>query len=171
MNQIAILGSSRSFGYTRKALDTIIQGSEIEVIDLKNLNIMPYDYLYQNQSDDFKALMERIITFDTIILATPVYWYTMSALMKIFIDRLSDLLDVQKDMGRRLRGKNIFVVSSFATSLPKGFEDTFEQICTYLGMNYRGTSFICSDENNVECYKNNVDEIEKAKFTLQIKRS
>lgn len=162
--QIILLGSSRSFGNTRKAVDGIIGKHDIPLVDLLALDIKPYDYEYRNKSDDFIPLVERIIEFETIILATPVYWYTMSALMKIFIDRISDLLDIRKELGRKLRGKKLFVIASFNTSLPKGFEDTFEQTCLYLGMEYLGTSFIYCGTDNIHLLENNKNEAEKAKF-------
>jgi multimeric flavodoxin WrbA len=165
MTKIIILGSSRSNGNTRKAIDTVIGNAAIPVVDLLPLNINGYDYEHSNQDDDFIPLMERILKFETIILATPVYWYTMSWLMKIFLDRITDLLKIRKDLGRQLRGKKLFVVASFNDSLPKGFEDTFSQICEYLGMDYLGTSFIYGGDTNKEFLEYNNSEIERVKKT------
>ena len=163
-NPIIIVGSSRSHGNTRKTVDQIIGKRDIPLVDLNTLNIKPYDYEYLNKSDDFIPLIERISEFDTIVLATPVYWYTMSASMKIFIDRISDLLDIRKDLGRKLRGKKLFVIASFGTSLPKGFEDTFSQTCQYLGVEYLGTSFVYVGEDEELFMENNQQAIEKAKL-------
>jgi multimeric flavodoxin WrbA len=165
---IIILGSSRSYGNTRKVVDQIIGKCDIPLVDLNTLNIKPYDYEYLNQADDFIPLIERIVEFNTIVLATPVYWYTMSALMKIFIDRISDLLDIRKDLGRKLRGKKLFVIASFGTSLPKGFVDTFEQTCQYLGIEYLGTSFAYVGENDEHFMQNNQQAIEKARLILSV---
>ena len=56
--------------------------------------------------------MEKVTEYDIIVLATHVYWYSMSAIMKKFIERLSDLLHLRKDIEYKLRGKlfeaNIF---------------------------------------------------------------
>ena len=165
---IIILGSSRSYGNTRKVVDQIIGKCDIPLVDLNTLNIKPYDYEYLNQADDFIPLIERIVEFNTIVLATPVYWYTMSALMKIFIDRISDLLDIRKDLGRKLRGKKLFVIASFGTSLPKGFVDTFEQTCQYLDIEYLGTSFVYVGENDEHFMQNNQQAIEKARLILSV---
>lgn len=163
-NKIVIFGSSRSHGNTRKVLNDII-GNEL-VIDLNTLNISPFDYEHKNITDDFIPLIEQIINYQTIIIATPVYWYQMSTQHKIFFDRFSDLLTIRKDLGRRFRGKNIFVISSFGTSYPIGFEETFTQICEYLGMNYLGTSFIYSGNEDQKLIKNNARQIGKAKDVL-----
>lgn len=143
-NHITILGSSRSYGNTRKAVVEIFGDNVSPIVDLNTFNINPYDYEYRNIYDDFIPWIEKIIEYKIIILATPVYWYTMSATMKVFIDRTRDLLDIRKGLGRKLRGKKLFVIASFDTSLPKGFEDVFEQTGEYLGMAYLGTSFIYS---------------------------
>jgi multimeric flavodoxin WrbA len=165
---IIILGSSRSHGNTRKVVDQILDQCDTPLVDLNTLSIKPYDYEYLNQADDFIPLIERIVEFDTIVIATPIYWYTMSALMKIFIDRISDLIDIRKDLGRKLRGKKLFVIASFGTSLPKGFEDTFEQTCQYLGIEYLGTSFVYVGADGGQFRQNNQQAIEKAKLILSI---
>ncbi len=164
-NPIIILGSSRSFGETRKAVDLIIGDRNIKIVDLRDLNISLYDYEHNNKDDDYIPLMEEVIEHELIILATPVYWYSMSATMKIFIDRISDLLTFRKDLGRKLRGKKLFVISSFSTSMPQGFEDAFSQTCEYLGMQYQGCSFIYNG-NNIDLLTNNKEQIEKAKVII-----
>ncbi len=40
-----------------------------------------------SQKDDMREVLEKIITADVIVMATPVYFYTMSGQMKTFIDR------------------------------------------------------------------------------------
>jgi multimeric flavodoxin WrbA len=40
------------------------------------------------QKDDMAELLEKMITADVIVMATPVYFYTMSAQMKTLIDRV-----------------------------------------------------------------------------------
>ncbi len=169
MNKIIIFGSARSFGNTRKAVNEILNNTMIDLVDLNNLNISPFDYEHKNKNDDFIPLMENVITYDTIIIATPVYWYSTDANIKIFLDRISDLLKIRKDLGRKLRNKKLFVISSFQTSYPRGFEDMFEQICDYLGMIYLGTSFIYSGTENSDFLQNNIHETQKARLILDIK--
>ena len=166
--QAIILGSSNSFGKTRKAIIEAIGSQPIPIYDLASLDIKPYDYEYKNVNDDYLALIEKIVECDPLILATPVYWYSMSATMKIFIDRISDLLDIRKDLGRKLKGKKLFVLATFDTSLPRGFEDPFEQTCEYLGMNYSGTSFIYSGTTNDEFLKNNIHQFQKFRSGLAL---
>lgn len=39
------------------------------------------------QKDDMEAILEMMVTADVIVLATPVYFYTMDAQLKTLIDR------------------------------------------------------------------------------------
>lgn len=166
MNPIIILGSSRSFGNTRKSVDNIIGVDMFPIVDLSNMNITPFDYEHKNKGDDFLPLMKQVVTYDTIVIATPVYWYSMSSQIKIFFDRITDLLTIEKDLGRQLRGKNLFVIANFDASYPKGFEYPFQQTCDYLGIKYLGTSMVYVGEENQEFLNNNKDEIAKARSSL-----
>lgn len=166
-NPIVILGSSNSFGHTRKAVLQVIGKEELPLIDLNTIKISNYDYLAQNKNDDFIPLIERIIAHhDTIILATPIYWYTMSAIMKTFIDRWNDLCTIRKDLGRKLNGKKLFVIASFGGANTQGFEDVFKQTCEYMDIKYLGTSFICSNPDSQEAFKENHTQISKARLFL-----
>jgi len=147
-NPIIIFGSSRSDGDTLKAIKAVIQDRSVPIIDLRELSFTYYDYTYANSKDDFLPLAEKMIQHDPIILATPVYWYTMSAIMKTFIDRWSDLLDIRKDIGRLLANKELCVITSYAAdTLPKGFEDAFSQSCDYMEMHYKGCLYFYSGED------------------------
>lgn len=159
-NPLIIFGSSRSDGNTSQAIKAVIKNHPVPIITLKNLNISHYDYNYENKHDDFLALAERMVQHNPIILATPVYWYTMSARMKTFIDRWSDLLDIRKDLGRRLAHKELFVITSYETSLPKGFEDAFSQTCEYMDMQYKGCLYFYSGKD-ADLAKDNELAVEK----------
>lgn len=143
MKKIVIIqGSSNSFGNTYKVINYLNKDKQFDIIDLKTKNINPFDYDFANSDDDFLPLMEKIITkYDTIIFATPVYWYTMSGILKDFFDRLSDLLHHKKELGRQLRGKNLGMISnSGENDLKEGFTMPFIESANYLGMNYLGAT-------------------------------
>ncbi len=137
---VIIQGSSRSHGDTNKIVNYIATNNGIDIVDLYTKNIGHYDYDYKNESDDFLNLATHIIeTYDTIIFATPVYWYSMSGILKVFFDRISDLIRIHKNTGRKLRGKNMAMVScSNSDGLKEGFTMPFVESANYLGMNYLG---------------------------------
>lgn len=138
---VIILGSGRSFGDTRKLCDVISTDLKAPLIDLKTKTIGHYDYDFKNQQDDFPDLISEIIhSYDCLVFATPVYWYSMSGRMKVFFDRLSDLLLLNKDLGRQLRGKQMAVISCGSDGdLKEGFYMPFIESASYLGMSYRGS--------------------------------
>ncbi len=107
---IAVIGSSRRNGNTGKLIDLIAKELNIEVIDLSLKNISPFDYEHKNTDDDFLPLMTHLLKHDNIIFVSPVYWFSMSAQMKIFIDRMSDFLSIEElnDKGRELRMEALF---------------------------------------------------------------
>jgi multimeric flavodoxin WrbA len=104
--------------------------------------------------------MTHILKFDSIIFASPVYWYAVSPPMKTFIDRISDLLEVPEllDQGRRLRGKTAYVVcTSIYDEPPRSFIDAFKETFCYLGMNFGGYVHANCDSGYVaERYENEV---------------
>ena len=63
----------------------------------------------------------------------------MSGHLKVFFDRISDLIRIHKDLGRQLRGKNMAMIStSNSNDLIDGFNMPFIESAKYLGMNYLG---------------------------------
>ncbi len=137
---IIILGSSRSNGDTHKVVSYLKDITGFEIVDLNKKDIGHFDYDFKNKHDDFNFLFKGIVqNYETIVFATPVYWYTMSGMMKTFLDRISDFLYEEKDYGRRLRGKNMAMLScSNDNDRPAEFNLPFSRSATYLGMNYLG---------------------------------
>jgi multimeric flavodoxin WrbA len=146
---IALFSSSRRDGNTGQFIDLIAGELGIEVIELEKLHLSTYDYEHRNRNDDLEPLMKRLLQFDQIIFASPVYWYSVPAAMKMFLDRLSDYLDLPDLLpeGRRLRGKRAYIVcTSICTEAPASFINTFVDTFAYLGMHYGGVAHLdCSD--------------------------
>lgn len=140
MKAVIILGSSRSYGHTRLVCSHLQDIAGLELIDLKEKKIAQYDYDYQNQDDDFLPLMRHLTAnYDTFIFATPVYWYSMSGIMKTFFDRITDCLKIEKDLGQKLKGKNMAVLScSGHDDLDSHFSMPFVKSADYLGINFLG---------------------------------
>lgn len=166
---VIILGSSRSKGNTGKIVDFISSKYNIEIIDLNDYKVGYFDYNFKNVGDDFIPLMETIIEkYDNLIFATPVYWYNMSGIMKVFFDRFSDLLHYQKDLGRKLRGKNMAMIScSNSNDLKDGFAMPFIASANYLGMNYLGESHTWLEDGKVS----NDVELKIEEFITSIKKA
>ncbi len=158
---VAVIGSARREGNTGKLIDMIAKVLTIEVIDLNTKNISAFDYEHKNIEDDFLPLMDHILQHDNIIFVSPVYWFSMSAPMKIFIDRFSDFLAVEdlKPQGRALRGKVGYVVAtSISKEIDDSFLDAFTKTFDYLGMGYGGCIHInCENGFQVDSYQNDIN--------------
>src|SRR5271165_6423572 len=93
--------------------------------------------------------MRRVLEHDQIIFATPIYWYSVSPAMKVFLDRISDYLELSDLLpeGRRLRGKNAYVVCTSISDEPSAaFIDAFRETFDYLGMRFGGVAHVnCQD--------------------------
>lgn len=61
----------------------------------------------------------------------------MSGPLKLFFDRISDLLNSQKELGRQLRGKRMSILSvSNDAFVNTSFYEAFRLSAAYLGMDY-----------------------------------
>ena len=157
---IIIQGSARPNGDTNTITNYMALKGNFDVVDLYSKNIGHYHYEYKNADDDFNSVITNIIeNYDTIIFATPVYWYTMSGHMKVFFDRLSDLIRINKDLGRKLRGKNMVMIScSNANDLVDNFNMPFVESAKYLGMKYLGDLHTWVEDNKIpNDVKSNID--------------
>jgi GrpB-like predicted nucleotidyltransferase (UPF0157 family) len=141
---LTLLGSAQGGKNTISFLKENFQQREILVENLSEVQISPYRYDGKYpESDQFIELVTKIIAADLVVFATPVYWYAMSAPMKNFFDRLSNLLRGEhKPLGEALYGKKMSLVSTGSDErLPLGFEVPFISTAIYLGMDYLGAKY------------------------------
>jgi multimeric flavodoxin WrbA len=146
-NSIALLGSLRSDGNTAKVLHRFVHGYPCDILDLSHHKIAHFSYAQEYADDDsFIGIVERIVHAPVTLLATPVYWYSYSTPMKIFIDRFSDLLVSQKPLGRRLRGRHFALLSTGSDPNPDAtLTQAFGSFCDYLGLINIGMVYACED--------------------------
>ena len=129
MKILAIVGSPRLKGNTNYLVDKALEeaaalGVETEKIVLSQYDIKPclgHDecstFESCTQKDDMNWILDEFLNADGIILATPVYWYNVSAQMKTFIDR--NYFPYQHDMKYKARVAGIIVVAEM-----EAIEDT-----------------------------------------------
>ena len=140
---LVILGSARPDGETRRAVDLAFPDGSAELVILPNFAIGGYDYAHLNAQDTFGAVAQAMVATDKIVFATPVYWYAMSAPLKIFFDRLTDLTENLKAVGKAVAGKSVWLIATGAEpELPDGFEVPFACTAQYLSMVYRGGVYL-----------------------------
>lgn len=138
MKTVIIQGSARSQGNTSRIVEYVKSLSDADVIDL--LDVPLEDYTYDGTYKDHgTALYEGLLDYDCILLATPVYWYSMSTELKRFLDRMTVCISTRKDIGRAMKGKKIGAIccSSTAEEYPHFFEP-FRLTAQYMEMEYLG---------------------------------
>lgn len=138
MSVVALLGSGRSDGDATRLLDAVCRDLAARRVDLGALDIA--DYAYGGAPpDDFRSVVDALLESDAVLLVTPVYWYAMSGVMKRFVDRLTDLVTVEKARGRALAGRGLWVAACGTEPVaPEGFEVPFRRTAEYFGMMYGG---------------------------------
>lgn len=152
MPSVIIQGSARSHGNTHKIVEALAALIGADVIDLKDFDIHHYDYEHRHSDDDFLPLIRRIAKdYDTIVFATPVYWYSMSGIMKVFFDRISDCLQIEKETGRKFRAKRMAALCCSSDSVAyESFFAPFRLTAAYLGMDYLGDLHTWVDGKELE---------------------
>ena len=127
--QVLILKASpRKWGNSAILADQVAQGAlsagaEVESVSLHVLDIRPCDacdLCRENDGecvieDDMQALYPKLRSAAAIVIATPVYWFTVSAQTKLFMDRCYALVDKE---GYALRGKKIGIVMTYGDADP-----------------------------------------------------
>ena len=145
-----LLASSRPKGNTFMLARMTLPPETAPLFDLAESDIGYYSYEGTNADDGFLLLVEKLLAFPVWVLATPLYWYTMSAQAKTFLDRLSDLLAARKELGRKLRGKSFAVVCAGTDpQAPTAFTQPFELTCEYLGMRFLGSHYCQFSEQSL----------------------
>jgi multimeric flavodoxin WrbA len=103
MNILAIYGSPRRKGNTSTLLNRAVEGAErqgatVEKIVLRDQKISPCLEIYGCKEtgrcvikDDFQTLVDKLVSCDGLMLASPIFFYTVSAHTKILMDRCQSL--------------------------------------------------------------------------------
>lgn len=167
-NSVILQASANSWGNTHKTVAYLNKDNLFDVVDLKTKNIGFYDYEFKNNADDFLPLITNIVeNYDTIVFATPVYWYAMSGILKVFFDRFTDVLNFKSELGFKLRDKNMAMLSnSLKNDRNIGFEIPFIKTANYLKMHYLGDvhAWFTNDEialdakNKINIFRKNLME-------------
>jgi multimeric flavodoxin WrbA len=166
MKPLVILGSARSDGETRRAVNIAFAPETIDLAILPNVVIGGYDYGHINADDGFAAIAEAMRDAASVVFATPVYWYAMAAPLKIFFDRLTDLTENLKPHGKALAGKPVWVIATGTEPvLPDGFEVPFARTADYFAMRYRGAFYLHTGE---EAGMRDADEAALERFGAKV---
>jgi multimeric flavodoxin WrbA len=156
---VAFLGSPRKKGNSTVLAKQIIHGvksvgAKVETVYLNGLNIKPCQGCYackkKNSTgcavdDDMQSLYPKLVESDAWVIASPVYWFNMSAQTKIFMDRCFALWNDDPERNPIYR-KRIAIAMSYGDSDPfssgcvnalRSFQDAYRYAgATIVGMVY-----------------------------------
>jgi len=136
---LALYGSPRKRGNTSVLLERAVRGAldggaSVEEIFLRDLSISPCLEIYACRKagrcsirDDFDPLRDKLLSCDALMLASPIFFYSVSAHTKIFMDRCQEfwskkyLID-QAPFGLRTPTRKALFVSAGATRGSKLFD-------------------------------------------------
>jgi multimeric flavodoxin WrbA len=142
---VAIYGSPRRKGNTTLLLDQAVQGAEaagatVEKIVLRDLKISPCLEIYGCKEtgrcsiqDDFQKVYDQLQQCQGLMLASPIFFYTVSAQTKILMDRCQSLwvkkywID-QVPFGQKNYPRKGLFISVGATSGKKLFDGALQTV-------------------------------------------
>jgi len=131
---LVLLGSPRRKGNSAILAERIAGGARaagaaVETVYLHALAIAPCKACYACQKpkskgcsidDDMQPLYRKMIEADAWVIASPVYWFTMSAQLKLWMDRC---------LAFGAYGKEPFEGKRIALAMTYGGEDPFDSGC------------------------------------------
>ena len=161
---IIVKGSPRKNGNsailaTQVAAGAEAAGAEVESFYLHGLDIQPCDACDACQGvadldciieDDMQILYPKLWEADAIVCASPVYWFTVSAQMKLFMDRCYGMGDdTDEPEEHALAGKRIGIVLTYGGDDP--FDSgavnairTFQDMFNYIPAEIVGVVYGCA---------------------------
>ncbi len=174
-NILVLNGSPRNNGNTAVLADQLAAGAnevgaEVEQVFLHGLDIRPCDACDSCQkggkgcviSDDMQDLYPKMLASDTLVIASPVYWYNMTAQTKLCIDRWY-ALETPDDFalkGKRLSLLMVYGDRDLYSSGGINLIYTLEGICRYVGMDFDG--IVHGSAMNIGDAENNSELMEQS---------
>lgn len=138
MNVCVLFGSSNRTGYTYSLVKEALGIYKPTIIMLSQKQINYFDYQHKYEKDDFLDCVHTALRHDLICIATPVYWYSVSAQTKLFIDRLTDLLYFHQHLLDPLRQRVFCMLATYSTE--RGYAtEIVEKTLKSLKINLAGT--------------------------------
>jgi multimeric flavodoxin WrbA len=156
-NILIVNGSPRKKGNSatlaqQVATGAVAVGAQVETVFLHGMDIAPCnacDACLQTADpacvidDDMQALYLKLLEADAIVLASPIYWFTISAQTKLFMDRCYAF---EGSGENPLKDKRYAIVLAYGDSDPfnSGAVNalrTFQDGLAYIGAEIAGTVY------------------------------
>ncbi|MFE9725604.1 flavodoxin family protein [Streptomyces sp. NPDC005794] len=146
-----LLGSSRADGNTetlaRLAAEQLPPGTEQRWLHLRDLPLPDFEDRRHTDGHSVPTghsatLLEATLAATDVVVASPLYWYSVSASTKRYLDHWSGWLETPDiDFQRRMAGKTLWGVTALADTDPATADPlagTLRNSARYLGMRWGG---------------------------------
>ena len=172
MNIHVFFGSSRVDGNSEQLTKQVLEGIKYKSTRLNNVVIHPIQDKrhsvegFTKINDEYDAIINQILESNVIIFTTPIYWYSMSGQMKIFIDRISQAIRDERypHLGAHFKKIQAIVLATGGDEPHlKGLPmiQQFQYIFDFLGIHFK--DYILAKGNKPGEIFTDRDAIQKAK--------
>lgn len=151
MKAVVLFGSPRKDGNTMQLVSILSNtlkkgGYNVRVLYLNDMNVRPCQGCLAclpdgacKINDDMKDIRKYMMESDIIVFATPVYWFNVSAQLKLAIDRSLAFMD--ENYNSRIKGKKAITVMTCASEDKEVCApaiEMFKKTFDLLGLTYPG---------------------------------
>ena len=178
---LVLLGSPRKKGNSALLAERIAKGAKsvgakVETLFIHGMKIAPCNSCYACQkpdskgcsiNDDMQAVYKKLLEADAWVIASPVYWFTVSAQTKLSMDRCFALLPRAREA---FEGKRIAIAMSYGDTDPfksgcvnalRTFQDAYGYVqACIVGMVY-GSAMDAGEIKNNEALMKEAEELGK----------
>jgi multimeric flavodoxin WrbA len=168
---LVVHSSPRKKGNSNTLANVIIKsaesaGADVESVYLHGMDISPCNACYACQKkdskgcaidDEMQTIYPKLVECDTWVIASPVYWFNMSAQTKLFMDRCFALLAYADNP---FAGKRVAIAMSYGDTDPfnsgcinalRSFQDAFNYVgAKMVGMVYGSAEAPGEIESNAD---------------------
>ncbi len=180
MKVLAAVGSPRKEGNTDALVSAILEGAAsvgagVEKVNLAELRIEFCDACetciqadpnadYCFKEDDMRDLYPKVAEADCLLVGTPVYFFSLSAQTKVFLDRLLPFSSGERI--RTLQGKKLALAVVYGDADPaaagvSNVINVVRQAADYANMRWMG--YICGQAENLGDVAENEELLDKAR--------
>ena len=145
MKILFINSSPNKEGNTYRIGKELLKGKEHDVLQMVDYRISQYGQVFND--DGMKDVLKVINDYDTLVIGTPVYWYTVSGMLKTFIDRLYMLPEAEA-----LRGKKLYLFAQGSapnSDTVKSIEFLANRLSYLMGMELKSVVIDSSDGREI----------------------
>lgn len=143
-NILFINSSPNKNGNTFYIGEEILKNKEYKILQMSDYKVSQYGQVYSD--DQIAEIFKEIEKADTILIGSPIYWYSVGGILKTFIDRSYMLKEAEA-----LKGKNLYVFAQGSSPNKECFDNITYLINRYaklMNINLKGLAIGAASEKD-----------------------